>query len=188
MKLRDPCHTSIVTHYLTHNPYRVQSSKSGDIHGRLRMAWAAQDASLPGHERKDMARPCEICRFAVRISKLLDCQGPVICGYPCGGSFFGIYAHGKRGTFQGGVSHHHHIEFEFLHLLFRSRNAYKPTAMFRHEIYGFRCHAVSSHDEITLIFPILVIDNYDHFTLLHFLHGLFYFVKICHINLVLHRV
>ena len=76
-----------------------------------------------------------------------------------------------------------------LHCLFlKNRGAQNAAGVTNHERDGFRRRLACGHDQIALVFTIIVVDDHDHFTLSYRRQGLFNGVEDIRVVFVAHEI
>lgn len=140
-----------------------QAGEDGEVDGRLGVAGALQDAARSGAEGKDVARLDQLVGGRVRVADDAD-GGAAVSGTDAGGdSLGGIDGDGEIGAVAFPVIGDHRVEAEPLKLMFDSGDADQAAAMADHHVDGFWGGLGGGHDQIPLIFPVLVINDNDQF-------------------------
>ena len=75
---------------------------------------------------------------------------------------------------------------QFYCLLLQNRSAQDAAGVTNHECHSLGCGLARSHDEIALVFAVVVIDHHDHFTLSNRGESFFDGVKNSWVGVVAH--
>src|SRR5262249_55756241 len=73
-----------------------------------------------------------------------------------------VHGDSERRAHGRGVLGHHHPELELVQALAGHRHADQAPPVGRHEVHAFRRDLVGGHDQIALVFTILVVDDQQH--------------------------
>jgi hypothetical protein len=85
-----------------------------------------------------------------------------------------VYGHRKGRFVQRRVIIDHEIQLEFLASVLQNGRTDQSPAEFAHEIDHFRGGITGGGDEITFIFPVLIVNHYHHLAISDVLNGTFY--------------
>ena len=105
----EPGHRPVLVHDLTDDARGVQSGEAADVHRRLGMAGADEDAAVAGDERKDVAGGNDILAPAARIDGDRDGARAVGGGDSGGDALARLDRGGKGGFVPGAVGAAHQL-------------------------------------------------------------------------------
>ncbi len=108
-----------------------------------------------------MPRPDKIGRLARRINDRLDRLRPLL-GRDAGLRVTVIDRHGEGGSERRSIRLDHGMQFESFADLGQNGHAKLPTAMRDHEVDDFGSHLLGSADKVSLVLPVLGVNNDDH--------------------------
>ena len=157
-----PRHRAVIAHDFTDDAGGVESRKARNIHRRLRMAGANQNAAVAGDQGKDMAR----CNDRIGTAGGVDCHGygarPVGGGNACGDALCRLDRGGEGRAVPGAVIGAHQFQTKLAHPGTGQGQADQAAPVTGHEIDGIGRRHLARNDEIALIFAILVIHQDEH--------------------------
>src|SRR5439155_1028659 len=161
LELGHPRHPAILVEDLADDTGRVRAREPREVHRRLGVAGAAQDAARHRPQRKDVARAGEILGPHLRIDQRADRDRAVVGGGAGRDATSGVDRHGERGRHGRRVVRDHHRDLEFVQPLAGHRYTDEAAAVLGHEVDGLRRDLVGGHDEIALVLAILVVDDHE---------------------------
>ena len=162
LQLRHARHRAVVRHYFADDARGLQPRQPRQIHHRLSLPGALENAALHIAQREYVAWPRQILRQRLRIYQRLDGRRAVVRRYAGGRAFQHIHRNRERRPQAGGVVIDHHRDAKFVKPLRHHRNAYQPAPLGRHEVDGVRRYHLRRHRQIALIFAVFVVHDYDH--------------------------
>src|SRR5437899_1409680 len=161
LELGHPRHPAILVEDLADDTGRVRAREPREVHRRLGVAGAAQDAARHRPQRKDVAGAGEILGPHLRIDQRADRDRAVVGGGAGRDATSGVDRHGERGRHGRRVVRDHHRDLEFVQPLAGHRYTDEAAAVLGHEVDGLRRDLVGGHDEIALVLAILVVDDHE---------------------------
>ena len=162
---------TIVIHNLATNAHRLQACQLAQIHRSFGMTCAHQDATLASTQREHMTRTTKIPGLSTLISAFLHGISTLIGGNTRG-SVHMVDGYRKSGFMIIRVLGDHGAELQLIHDFARCRHANQAAGLLGHEVNGLRSAELRRHDQIALVFPILIIGYQHHFTSLNSRNGL----------------
>src|SRR5262249_6103894 len=155
------------------HPGRIAARQSGQIHRRLGVAGATQNAAFHGAKREHVAGHDEIGGCHLWINEGVNPDGAVVSGNAGRDAATGVYGDRERGAHRRRVLGDHHAQLELVEALTQHRYAHEPPGVGHHEVDGLGRDPVGRHHEVTLVFAILVVDDDEDTALSDLLDRLF---------------
>ena len=155
-------HAAVCFQYLDDDCRRLQTGQSGEITSGLRMAGSRQHAAGLRHDRENMSRLAQVLGTSVGGNSRFDRARPIVRGDA------GCYALSRFDRY-GEVCRmalvrlgDHQRQSQLRTTLTRQREANESSAVRGHIVDVLRPHELGSHDQVTLVLAILVVDHDDH--------------------------
>ena len=133
---------------------------TGQVDGGLGMAGPAQHASFLGHEREQMPWPNQFVRPRRRVDDRSDRPRPLL-GADARAARDVVDRHGVRRLVRGRVPLDHRPELKTSGRLGQDRHAQEPPPVRDHELDRLGTDLLGCRDEVTLVLPILIVDDND---------------------------
>jgi len=140
---------------------RGEARHPREVHRRLGVAGPPQHAPLLGHEGEQVARADEVGGSALRIEDRRDRRRP-LGGRDTRACRAVVHRHGERGAEGRRVGLDHHRQIEPPGDVRQDRHTDLAAAAADHEIDDLGRRLVGGADEVTLVFPVLGIDDDHH--------------------------
>ena len=112
-----------------------------------------------------MTGPDQVIRLRSGVDKRAHSQRTIVGGDPRSGTVTRIHAHGKRGIELVCLLGDHHSQSQLVKSLTCKRNADEATTVSGHEVDGLGRTLVRSHDQISLVLALLIVNEDDHLAL-----------------------
>ena len=141
------------------------------------MAVPFKNATLFCNQRKHMSRSAKIGRSDIFRYTHPGGQSSFLCGY-AGRSIFIINRYGKSRLVIIRIICYHRIKHKLLCNFPAHRCTDQSFRISSKEIHILRCCTFCGTDEISLIFPVLIVCDQNDFSFLQRLYGFFYIFKI----------
>ena len=143
------------------------------VHAAFRLSGAGEHTAGLGTEREHMAGRHQILGADVVGHGGEDGAGAVGRRNAGGHAVAGFDGHREVGAELGAVTLRHEREIQLVHEAGAERKADEAAGVFRHEINGLGRHMLGGDGDVTLVFPIFVVDKNDHPALPDILHRFF---------------
>ena len=166
-------HRPVVFHDFADDGGGFQSGEHGEVHAAFRLSGAGEHAAGLGTEREHMAGRHQILGADVVGHGGEDGAGAVGRRNAGGHAVAGFDGHREVGAEFGAVTLRHEREIQLVHEAGAERKADEAAGVFRHEIDGLGRHMLGGDGDVTLVFPIFVVDKNDHPALPDILHRFF---------------
>ena len=124
-----------------------------------------------------MSGATESLGFRLRIGKGTYSSATVLRRHSRGASLEFVDSYCERRAKHGGIVGGLRFQRQLLATGHRQWSTQHSTGVFKHEIHLLRSDFLRSHDYITLILAVLVIDHYHHFALAEIVDGTFYRIE-----------
>src|SRR5213594_4441810 len=161
LELGHPRHPAILVEDLADDTGRVRAREPREVHRRLGVAGAAQDAARHRPQRKDVPRAGEILGPHLRIDQGADRDRAVVGGGAGRDAASGVDRHGERSPHRRRVVRDHHRDLELVQPLAGHRHADEAAAVLGHEVDRLRRDLVGGHHEIALVLAVLVVNDHE---------------------------
>ncbi len=164
LELRPPGHGAVRVEDLADDADRRQARQPREVHGRLRLADAAEHTARHGTQRMHVARATQVAGPRVLVREELDRAGAVVCADAGGDAEarVGVDADGERSALRVGVVLDHGRQGECIGALGRERDADQATPVRGHEVDDLRGDLRGGTDEVALVLAVLVVSDDDH--------------------------
>ena len=160
-QLGQPLDGAVVVNQLAQHAAWLQAGQQGQIHRSLGVPGAFEHAARTSSQGKNMAGLHQLFRPGLRIGQDADRLGPVAGADTGGDAFGGVHAYGEIGALGFAVLGNHRPEAQPPQLRFDGGNADDAAAVADHHIDFVRRDGGGRHDEIALVFPVLVVGHDD---------------------------
>src|SRR3989441_2484558 len=140
---------------------RVATREPREVHGRLGVAGAAQDAARHRPEGQDVAGARQVFGPHLLIHEGANRDRAVVGRGAGRDAASGVNGHGERGPHGGRVVRDHHRDLELVQPLAGHRHADEAAAVLGHEVDRLRRDLVGGHHEIALVLAVLVVNDHE---------------------------
>ncbi len=161
-QLRQPRHRAVFIQDLAEHARRAQPREPRQVHARLRVPRAPQDAPLLRAQRKDVPRLHQIARRRLEIGERADGLRAILRADARRHAFRRIDRDGEIGAIALAILHDHARQPEPLRALLGDRHADEPAPMRRHEVDRLGGDHLRRHDQVALVLAIRIIRDDDH--------------------------
>src|SRR2546426_331172 len=156
-----PRHPAVLVEDLADDAGRVATREPREVHGRLGVAGAAQDAARHRPEGQDVAGARQVFGPHLLIHEGANRDRAVVGGGAGRDAASGVDGHGERGPHGGRVVRDHHRDLELVQPLAGHRHADEAAAVLGHEVDRLRRDLVGGHHEIALVLAVLVVNDHE---------------------------
>ena len=155
-------HGAVILHDLADDAAGLEPSQPREIHGALRLAGAHQDTALAGEDGEYVPRAHDVSGLHVVCDGRADRRGTVVGRDACRDAAPRLDGDGEGRLEARLVVIDHEVEVQLLRQLLVEGEADEAPAVLGHEIDGFGGDELRGHEEIALVFTVLVVDEDDH--------------------------
>ena len=171
-QLRRACHMAVIAHNLAADTNRTQACQLAQIHSGFGMTGAHQHAALTRTQRKHMTGTTEIARLHALLSTFLH-RIRTLIGRNARRRIHMVDRNGKSSLVIIRILAHHSAELQLVHDFALSRHADEAACLLRHEVDSLRRAKLGSHNQVALVFSVLVVGNEHHLACLDGSDGFF---------------
>src|SRR5438128_6910807 len=161
LELGHPRHPAVLVEDLADDAGRVAPREPREVHGRLGVAGAAQDAARHRPEGQDVAGARQVFGPHLLIHEGANRDRAVVGRGAGRDATSGVDGDSERGPHGGRVVRDHHRDLELVQPLAGHRHADEAAAVLGHEVDGLRRDLVGGHHEIALVLAVLVVDDHE---------------------------
>jgi len=154
-------HGPILVQYFTQHARGRKAGEDSKVHRGFGMPGALENAARSGAEREDMAGLNKLVGGGGGIGDDADSGAPVSGADAGGDPFRGVDRNGEIRAVAFAVIGDHRIEAEALELVFDRGDANEATPVADHHVDRLGGGGRGGHDEVALVFAVLVIHNDD---------------------------
>ena len=162
LEIRAPRHRAVLVEDLDDCGRWLEAGKTRQVATGFGMAGARQYAAGLRHDRKDVTRLAQVLGSGVGRDGRLDRLGAIVCRDARRDAFGGLDRDREVGRVMLIRIADHQRQAQLLAALACHRQAYQAAAVCRHVVDVLGPDLRRSHDEVTLVLAILVIDHDDH--------------------------
>ena len=155
-------HAAVGVEDLHQHAGRFQPGHQREVAGRFGMAGAIEHAAGLRRQRKDVPRLGQIPRLGIGAHGGAHGMRAVVGGNAGGDAFGRLDADGEVGMVRRGVVLDHRRQAQLPAALAGQRQADQAARVGDHEVDVGRLDQFGRHDQIALVFAILVVDDDDH--------------------------
>ena len=163
-KLRRPHHVTVVGHDLAAKSRRIKPRQLRKIDGRLRVPGSPKHAARHRPEREHMTGAAETRRLRRWIDQKPHRLAPLESGN-ARVRRHRVHGNGKRRLMIVRIVRDHRRDVEGVEPVTLHRRADQPLRIGCHEVDRLRRDLVRRDNQVALVFPVLVVDDHQHFPL-----------------------
>ncbi|MCW0417050.1 hypothetical protein NB689_002804 [Xanthomonas sacchari] len=161
-QLRTPRHAAVGIEHFHQHAGRLQPRQHRQVAGGLGVAGTGQHPARLGDQREDVAGLAEVVRLGVRLDRGAHGVGAVVGGDAGGDALGGLDADGEVGMELRGIALDHRRQAQLRAALAGQRQAHQAARVGDHEIDVRGLDQFGGHDQVALVFAVLVVDDDHH--------------------------
>ncbi len=160
-QLGQALHRAVVIDQFADDAAGLEPGQHGEIYSRLGVAGALQHAARAGAQREHVAGLHQLVGAGIGIGEYLDRDGAIIGADAGRDALGGVHRDGEIGALDLAVARHHRSEAEAVELMAEHGHAHDAAAVTDHEVDHLRRGLGGRHDEVALVFAVLVVRHDD---------------------------
>ncbi|MNZ88693.1 hypothetical protein D3C78_1075910 [compost metagenome] len=162
-QVRAPGHGAVIVHHFDDHRGGRMAGQARQVAAGFGMAGAGQHAAFAGAQREDMARLHDVGGAGVGGDGGGDGACTISSRDTGGDTDGGLDGHGEGGAEHAAVARHHLLQAQAFAVLVGQGQADQATGFAGHEADRLGRAAVGGQQQVAFVFPVLIVDQQDHF-------------------------
>src|SRR3970040_641568 len=173
-QIRKPCHIAIILHYLTDHRSRFYTCKPCNIHRAFCMPCSYKNATSPRNKREYMTGTDKFLRSCFFRDSQTNSGCSIVSRYPSSNTAPCIYRNCKSCILRSwAIFWLYRVKIELVSPFLSEGKANKASSVLCHKIYCLRARKLGSNDQVTLVFPVFIVNEDYHSSIFYFFYGFF---------------